>query len=127
MGYHIMTHPSVVQRLDYAITANAAGEGTMALEAYGILIGIHIDYGTTSATTDVEVYEELPANAKRGLLTVNNANTSGYFAVQRAAVSTANVATGGYEVMPVAGRIVVRITGAGSGGVVRVYPYIVSA
>lgn len=121
-----MRNVSVVERLNYAITANAAGEGTMALEAYGILLGIHIDYGTTPNTTDVEVYEELPANAKRGLLTVNNANTSGFFAVQRAVVSTTNSATGGYVAMPVAGRIVVRITGAGASGVVRVYPYILS-
>lgn len=121
-----MRHTNVVQRLDYAITANASGEGVLGLEAYGILLGVHIDYGTTPATTDVEVYEELPANAKRALLTVNNANTSGYFAVQRASVSTTNASTGAYVFMPVAGRLMVRVTGAGSGGVVRVYPYILS-
>lgn len=114
-----------IKRVIFTITANASGAGRADNELYGVLMGFHIDYGNAAAGTDVEIYEELENNAKRGLLTVTNANTSQYFAVQRASVSTTNASTGGFVFQPVAGRIVVSVTDAGNGSVVRVYAYIV--
>ena len=98
-------------RLVVNIAAGAStGNGTFSPAAVGYLEELYLDYGQTSAVTNVVITE---AGRSTPILTVSNNQTDGVYYPRAIAVNPANSSFGstGAVPIPLAGPLYVSITG----------------
>jgi len=89
-----------------AATANATGTERVT----GLLVGFYVRYNDSPpATTDVTIEATGGAMPERTLLTLSNANTSGFYPIGGAQLDTAGAANGQYANLPLV-RDLIKVT-----------------
>ena len=99
-------------KLVVAVAAGAStGSGTFSPSPSGYLEELYLDYGQTSAATNVTIVEAGPSKA---ILAVSNNQTDGAYYPRAIAVTTSNVSagSGGVVPIPLCNPLTVSVTGA---------------